>query len=171
MKKWILVSLVSLGFLAAHSQAASTAQPAYLRYPTVPPFRLMKLDSSGYITKDDVRKNHQLLVMVFSPTCEHCKHQTEDILADMKDFKDIEIVMASPMSMDEIKTFYTYYRIGEHPNIRMGRDEKYFLPPYFKMSSYPYLALYDKKGNLITSFEGNQKIATLLSAFHSKDSN
>ena len=89
----------------------------------------------------------------------------------MKDFKDIEIVMASPQNMDELKSFYAYYRIADHSNIRIGRDEKYFLPPYYKMTSYPYLALYDKKGNLITTYEGNQKVNTLLSAFHSKDSN
>ncbi|MFI5154411.1 MAG: TlpA family protein disulfide reductase [Chitinophagales bacterium] len=171
MKKWILVMLVSLGFLASHSQAVNSAQPSYLRDPTVPPFKLMKLDSSGFITKDDIRKNHPSLIMVFNPTCEHCKHQTEDILADMKDFKDIEIVMASPQNMDELKSFYAYYRIADHSNIRIGRDEKYFLPPYYKMTSYPYLALYDKKGNLITTYEGNQKVSTLLSAFHSKDSN
>jgi len=32
----------------------------------------------------------------------------------------------------------------------------------------PYMALYDKKGNLITTFEGTQKVDTLLNAFAQK---
>jgi hypothetical protein len=43
------------------------------------------------------------------------------------------------------------------------------LPPYFRMQSLPYLALYDKKGNYITHFEGNQKVDTILNAYQPKD--
>ena len=50
----------------------------------------------------------------------------------------------------------------------MGRDEKYMLPPFYRMKSLPYLALYDKKGQFITSFEGNQKVDTILNAFEVK---
>jgi hypothetical protein len=68
-----------------------------------------------------------------------------------------------------MKEFYRYYRIAEYPNIKMGRDEKYVLPPFYKMHNLPFLALYDKKGNLITTFEGNQDIHKLLKAFKKKD--
>jgi hypothetical protein len=36
------------------------------------------------------------------------------------------------------------------------------------MKSLPYLALYDGKGNLITSYEGNQPVAKLVRAFDGK---
>ena len=110
------------------------------------------------------------LVIFFSPSCEHCKHQTSDILAEIGKFKDIEIVMATYQPFDEMKAFYTYFRISDHPNIKLGRDEKYTLPGFYRnMQSLPYLALYDKKGNFITTFQGNQKVSTLMDAFHSKD--
>ena len=60
--------------------------------------------------------------------------------------------------------------MAEHPNSKMGRDEKFFLPPFYKIRNLPYLALYDKKGNLITTFEGTQKIDTILAAFDKKGS-
>jgi hypothetical protein len=107
--------------------------------------------------------------MFFSPECEHCKHQIRDILADFNKFKDIQIVMATYQPFEELKTFYTYFRIGDHSNILIGRDEKYILPPYYRMQSLPFLALYDKKGQLITHFEGNQKADTILNAFAEKD--
>ncbi len=146
----------------------ANAQAPFMRYPTLPPFRLLKLDSSTYLTKDDVKKNRRTIVMFFSPDCEHCKHQTEAILADFKKFRDIEIVMATYQPFEELKEFNTHYKIYEHPNIKIGRDEKFFLPPFYKIRNLPYLALYDKKGQLITTFEGTQKVDTIMNAFNEK---
>lgn len=146
----------------------ATVQAPYLRFPTLPPFHLLKLDSSTYLTKEDVKKNRRTIIMYFSPDCEHCKHQTESILADFKKFKDIEIIMATYQPFEELKEFNTHYRMFEHPNVKMGRDEKFFLPPFYKIRNLPYLALYDKKGNLVTTFEGTQKVDTILAAFDKK---
>ena len=146
------------------------AEPPFKRFPTLPPFHLLKLDSTTYLTKEDVKKNRRTIIMYFSPDCDHCKHQTESILADFSKFKDIEIIMATYQPMEELKEFNEHYRMAEHSNIKMGRDEKFFLPPFYKIRSLPYLALYDKKGNLITTFEGTQKIDTILAAFDKKGS-
>src|SRR5579871_2310803 len=146
----------------------SNASAPFMRYPTIPPFHLLKLDSTTYLTKDDLHKNRKTIVMYFSPDCEHCKHQTEAILADLKDFKDIEIVMATYQPFNEMKEFNEHYKVYQHPNILMGRDEKFVLPGFYRIRNLPYLALYDKKGNLITTFEGTQKADTLIKAFTSK---
>ena len=173
MKKWFSAFVLILVFHAVQAQTATTtARPEapYLRFPTIPPFKILKVDSANFFTRDDLKKNRLTLVMFFSPSCEHCKHQTEDIIAAPEEFKDVEIVMATYQPFAEMKEFYTYYRIADHPNIKLGRDEKYVLPGFYSnMQSLPYLALYDKKGNLITTFQGNQKVATLMTAFHSKD--
>jgi thiol-disulfide isomerase/thioredoxin len=146
----------------------ANAQAPFIRYPTIPPFHLLKLDSANYLTKDDLKKNRRTIIMFFSPDCPHCKVQTESILADMKDFSDIEIVMATYQPFSELKEFNEHYHMGEHPNFMLGRDEKFVLPPFYKIKNLPYLALYDKKGNLITTFEGTQKVDTILAAFKGK---
>jgi thioredoxin-related protein len=167
------VLIAILGLFSLYSVQAQTPvnvpEAPYMKNPGIPPFRLLKVDSLRYITRDDIKKNHKVLIMFFSPECEHCKHQIRDILADFSQFKDIEIVMATFQPFDEMKSFYNYFRIEDHPNILMGRDEKYMFPPYFRMQSLPFLALYDKKGQLITHFEGNQKVDTILNAFQGKD--
>jgi thioredoxin-related protein len=160
----LIVLLTDCQFLMA--QTTDTVQAPFRRFPTIPPFSLLKVDSSGYLTKDNLKKNHATLIMYFSPECEHCKHQTQDLLASIDQFKDIEIVMATLLPYNEMKEFYNYYRIADHPNIQMGRDEKAILPGFYKIRSLPYLALYDKKGKLITTFEGSQKVATLTNAFN-----
>jgi thioredoxin-related protein len=175
--KQVFLAILALAFCHFVSAQQLPNQPAtdtanasapYMRFPTVPPFRLLKLDSATYLTKDDLKKNHRTIVMFFSPDCEHCKHQTEAILADFKDFKDIQIVMATYQPFSEMKEFNEHYKIYEHPNILIGRDEQFRLPPFFRIRNLPYLALYDKKGNLITTFEGTQKADVLVNAFASK---
>jgi thiol-disulfide isomerase/thioredoxin len=169
MKRLFFVMASLLLMAGLQAQNATPIQPAYVRNPDFPPVRLLKVDSAHYITKSDIKKNRKILLMFFSPECEHCKHQIQDILADFSKFKDIEIVMATFQPFAEMKSFYNYYRIGDHPNILIGRDEKYFLPPYYKMQNLPYLALYDRKWQYITHFEGNQKVETILNGFNSKD--
>jgi len=178
MKQPFLIVLALIGSLyvsaqqttqpppAQPAQPAADAQAPYLRYPTIPPFHLLRLDSTTYLTKNDLKRHHNTLIIFFSPDCEHCKHQTEAILAASKQFKDIEIVMATYQPFDELKEFNTHYRLFEHPNFKLGRDEKFFLAPFYKVRNFPYLALYDKKGDLITTFEGTQKVDTLLNAFN-----
>jgi thioredoxin-related protein len=168
--KGVLIAILGLFTLySVQAQTnASLPEAPYLKNPGFPPIRLLEVDSTHFFTKEDIKKNRKILLMFFSPECEHCKHQTQDILAEISKFKDIEIVMATFQPFEEMKTFYNYYRIGDHQNIFMGRDEKYVLPPFFRMQSLPYLALYDKKGQYITHFEGNQKVDTIINAFQSK---
>jgi thiol-disulfide isomerase/thioredoxin len=155
----------------APTQAAQPPpeKPPYQRFPTIPPFNLREVDSATMLTKEDLKKHRPTLVMFFSPDCDHCKHQTENLLADMDKFKDIEIVMATYQPFEEMKDFNTHYHLADHPNIKIGRDEKFFLVPFYQVHNLPYLALYDKKGNLIKTFEGTQKTDTLLKAFENKE--
>jgi hypothetical protein len=77
--------------------------------------------------------------------------------------------MVTYQPFEEMAAFYKAQKIEDYPNIKLGRDTKFFLPPFFKIKSLPFQALYDKSGNLITTFEGNVKIDKLLAAFSKKE--
>ena len=151
----------------AHAQKDSIDAP-FRRFPIIPPFDLLKTDSSTHLTKENIDTKHKTIIMFFSPECDHCQHQTEDMLAAIDSLKDIQIIMATYQPFEEMLAFYQKYELAKYSNIKLGRDTKYFLPPFYRMKSLPYLALYDNKGNLITSFEGNQPVVKLLAAFDSK---
>jgi thioredoxin-related protein len=168
-KKIFLPSFLLLLIVNVFAQQVPQ-QPKPQQSPTVPPFHILKVDSASYYTNNDLKKHHETMVMYFSPECDHCKHQTKDLLEEMDKLKNIEIVMATYQPFSEMRDFYKNFHIADYANIKMGRDEKYQITSYYKITSLPFLALYDKKGNLITTFEGNQKIATLLNAFNSKSS-
>ncbi len=164
-----LLTVVLACFLSSFGYAQKDSMDApFKKFPAIPPFDLLRTDSSTHLTKADINVKHKTLIMFFSPDCTHCQHQTEDMLAAIDSLKDIQIVMATYQPFEEMVAFNQKYKIEKYSNIKLGRDIKYFFPPFYRMKSLPHLALYNDKGNYITSFEGNQKISTLLEAFESK---
>jgi thioredoxin-related protein len=164
VKYWIFIILLSV---SAKGVSAQVDSPAYKRFPTIPPLNLKQVDST-MLTKDKLKKHQATMIMYFSPSCEHCQHQMEDMEKHMKELKKIQIVMVTYQPFDEMVNFYRNYKIASYPNIKMGRDEKFVLPPFYHIQSLPFMALYDKKGSFITTFEGNVKIEKLLQAFSKK---
>lgn len=153
------------GTLAQTAKAPETApkQPGFKRFPTIPPLDLTTVDNQK-ITKESLKK-HPTLIMYFSPSCDHCIAEMNEIKKRWSDFDHLQVVMATYQPIDELKQFITDYEMDKHPNFLLGRDDKFLLPPFFEMKSLPYLALYNKKGNLITTFEGTTKLDKVLAAF------
>src|SRR5215813_10806079 len=96
MKNLFLVLLSAFIVLGSFGQQDSLAPP-YKRFPTIPPFKLLKIDSSSYFTKSDLKKNRPVLIILFNPDCEYCQHETEQILKNIDEFKDIQIIMSTNM--------------------------------------------------------------------------
>ncbi|HJU45639.1 MAG TPA: hypothetical protein VJ647_02595, partial [Chitinophagaceae bacterium] len=158
-----LLAVVLVFSAITHSQAQIAQEPAYKRFPTLPPFTLLGVDSSAF-SRDDLPKHKKTLIMYFSPECDHCKHQTEDMLKEMNRLKGIQIVMATYQPFEEMTAFYKNYNLARYSNIKIGRDIKYFFAPYYQLMNLPYLGLYDAKWNLITTFEGNVSVDKLVKA-------
>jgi thioredoxin-related protein len=173
--KYILPVILLILCLHYQPAAAQTIEPVtpvkedtalYLRFPVVPPFSIIKVPDSSRFAKADLARKKKTLLIIFSPDCDHCQQETKDIIEAIDKFKKIQIVMASWLPYNEIQKFYTDYNIAAYPNITMGWDKSFFLPPFYKFKSLPFMALYDKKGNLISVFEGNVKMEKLLEAFN-----
>jgi thiol-disulfide isomerase/thioredoxin len=156
---FILVAIISF------CQADSVVLAPYQRFPTVPPFKLLKIDSSSFFTKNDLKKNKPVLIILFNPDCEYCKHETEEIIKNIDRFKNVQIIMSTNMPLSMMKDFYEKYDLEKFENITVGRDFQYILPSFYKIKFMPYLAMYDKKGNLLTTFQGSMKIEDLVSVF------
>jgi len=145
------------------AQSDSLKAP-YLRFPTIPLFTLLKVDSSK-LTRDDLSKTKKTLIMYFSPDCDHCKHQIDSMLGSMNKFQDIQILMATYQPFEQLRSFYKDYKIAGYSNIKIGRDTQFFFPPFYKILHLPFMVLYNNKGKLITTFEGTTPINKLLEAF------
>jgi thioredoxin-related protein len=155
-------------FLWVGAQDNEPSKPGYLLFPTVPPFNIITVPDSLPFTKADLKKRKPVMIVYFSPDCDHCKHFTKELLNRLSLFKKVQIVMASALDHNLIKKFYTEYQLGDHSSIKIGRDGIDFLRDFFRIKSYPTIALYDKKGNLIGKFDGSTPIEQLAEQLKTK---
>ena len=162
MKRLSVFLALLLAVTALNAQQDTTKVPMYQRFPTVPPFKLLLADSVTYYSKDDLPKKKKVLVMQFSPDCDHCKHQTEQIIANIKDLEDVQIVMSTTLPLEKLKEFYQRYELSRFDNIVAGKDANYLLPTFYEGHSLPFLAFYNKKKELISVFEGKMPVKKLL---------
>jgi len=142
------------------------SQPSYKRFPTFPPVKLLMQDSTTVFSKENLPKKTAVLLMIFNPGCDHCQHETEELIKNMNSFKKIQIVMATVMPIAEMKTFIEKYNLAKYKNIVVGKDQHFFLPGFYMINSLPYLAMYDKQGKLLSTFEGTMKMEDLIKVFH-----
>jgi thioredoxin-related protein len=154
-KSLLLFSLATVG-ITGFCQTDSIQAP-YKKFPVFPPVNLI-LPGNTIFTKDDLPKKKPVMLMVFSPMCEHCKQETEEMIKNIDKFGKSVIVMATMMPYDSMMSFREKYKLAQLENIIVGQDTHFFLPSFYMISNLPFLAFYDKKGNLISVFEGSMPI-------------
>ncbi|MGG9971772.1 peroxiredoxin family protein [Ferruginibacter sp. SUN002] len=163
MKKVLLfIILFTIGKIAA---AQTDTSLLYLKFPTVVPFSIIKVPDSTKFTKADLKKKRPVLIMAFSPDCDHCQHETKELLKHIDLFKKVQIVMISPISYNYILEFYNKYELAKYPNITVGRDPVWLIGSFYNIRNYPGLFLYNKKGKFVKAFDGSvpvEKIAEAL---------
>jgi len=162
MKHILLVfAFISL-IVGAKAQTDSAKLAPYQRYPDLPPIQLLLSDSSTMYTKAQIPKNRPVLVMIFSPDCSHCQHETEEMIAHMDEMKDLQIVMITYHPIYMMKDFIANYGLAKYSNIVVGKDVYYITTGFFNIHNIPYLAMYDKNGKLIEGFEGSLPIPEVI---------
>jgi thiol-disulfide isomerase/thioredoxin len=130
----------------------------------LPVFKLYTVPDSTAFTNEQLKKNKPVVLMFFSPDCDHCQKETKELLAYKEELKDLQIVMASPAAFAEIKSFYEDYNIVSMNNIIMGKDQNYALGMKYQLRTYPSVFVYDAKGILAKAFIGNVSVPSILDA-------
>ncbi len=160
--KYLFTLIISIAMFCS---ASAQETPLYLKQKTPPPSVLLLTDSvTKWNLKAKLQKDQPLLLIFFSPDCDHCQHETEQIIKNIQKFKGIQIVMATTQPFKDMKEFAKKYKLANY-GITVGRDIAYVMPPYYEMKNLPYLAFYDKNKKLISTFEGGLGIPGILKAF------
>jgi thioredoxin-related protein len=158
----LLFSLCLAGSLSA--QVDSTAPP-YKRFPTLPPIQILLADSTTKYTKEMIPAGRPVFLILFSPDCSHCQHIAEELTANRAGLAGIQVVMATMHPLGQMKDFIKKYGLDAMPNVVIGQDIYYLLAPFFGVRNLPFMAFYDKQGNLISVFEGGLAIPKVVSLF------
>ena len=147
-------------FLAITSTAFAQAT---LGQKKIAPFQI-KLTNGQQYTASQLAAGPVVLIY-FSPDCEHCQAFTKDMLKNYSAFANKQVVMITFQSMEMLRPFATQHKLSSYPNIKVGTEGySYIVQRYYQIKSFPYIALYNKAGNLVQTFEGEQPHQTIFNA-------
>ena len=103
-----------------------------------------------------------VVLIYFSPDCDHCQNFTQDMIKNYSAITNKQVVMVTFQAMDMLQPFAKKYKLAQYPNIKIGTEGlSYTVQKYYGIRSFPYIAIYDKQGNLVKTFEGEQPHAEI----------
>jgi thiol-disulfide isomerase/thioredoxin len=163
MHRLLFVTLLALAFAgSSQAQPADSTLAPFQKFPYIPSFKLLLTDSSSWLYKTDLEQDKYTVIMYFNPDCEHCKKEVKDITANMQKLKNTQFVFVTYAAFPLMKKFYEEYRIADYPAIKMGRDPNYNIPTFYRVRFTPFVAVYDKKGNLLQVGHGGMPLEKLM---------
>jgi len=153
MKPTIIITLIVL-------LASCKSQP---KGEPLPSFNILLPDSATRLNTASIKEGNPIVLLYFSPDCEHCQKETEAILQNMASLKKAQFYFVTNDPLDRLRTFNGYYKLDRYPNITLGRDEQFFLLRYFKGAYPPYLVLYDREKRQRAAYQGDTPVDTIIS--------
>lgn len=163
MKKIIVLSILIVASLGMYAQNDSSSNNIN-KFLTIPAFKILAVPDSTEFANQQLKKNLPVVVLFFSPDCDHCQSETKELLAYREELKNIQILMVSSAPYREIKDFYETFNLSSMKNIHIGQDINLKLGSIFKIRTYPSLFVYDQRGTLAKAFVGNIGVPAILDA-------
>ena len=97
------------------------------------------------------------MLIYFSPDCDHCQDFTQDLVKNYGVVANKQVVMVTFQDMAMLKPFVTKYKLNQYLNFKVGTEgTSYVVRNYYQIRSFPYIAIYDKDGKLVKTYEGTQ---------------
>ena len=148
MNKKITLVLLALNIcLAVFSQQNKTGMA---------PFKITLLNGKSY-SYNQLKKNIETILIYFSPTCDHCKDFTGELLKHQNALKDKQIIMVTYVPAEEIKPFDSLYHISSKPNFKIGTEGYSFIVrKYYDVQRFPAVYIYNKQMKLVKTLSPSQ---------------
>jgi len=128
----------------------------------IPPFK-MQLTNNSFFNSQDIKKGVPVMLVYFSPTCEHCQDFTKHMLEKSEAFKKLQIIMVTYLPVADIKKFETDFQLEKYPNIKAGTEGNALqVPKFYDIRTFPFIALFNKQGVLQSTYRTVPPIDTLI---------
>lgn len=140
LKKSILAFTFLFVAIGAFAQSANKK--------SIPPFDI-ELTNTKHLKAADLQKNVPLMLVYFSPTCEHCKEFTKSFLAHINDLGKIQIVMITYLPVKDVAAFENEFALSKYPNVSAGSEGYSFtVQKFYSIKTFPFTALFNSKSVL-----------------------
>ena len=161
MKKIPLVLFILSVCLHSFSQTDTTAP--YWKEKLLPAFTLLDKDSVPF-TQAVLKEGKNIIIMLFNPECDHCQKQLELLLSIPEVSNSAELVLSSIETIEKNNIFCKKNNLENYPFVHLGKDYKYLFGKYFRPTTIPVLAFYNKKREFVLINQGNAAKKLVLGA-------
>ncbi|HEY0299143.1 MAG TPA: thioredoxin fold domain-containing protein [Arachidicoccus sp.] len=163
--KYILSLFTFVLFSTISKAQAYDSIPPYQKDSSMPHFLLLREDSS-WMNTAQLPKHTPVVFIFFNPDCEHCQHEAQELVKNIDKLKNIYFVWTTYQpAFTEIDDFAKQYHLADYKNMHFTKDPNYEVPSFYRLQMTPYLAAYDKHGQLVKTWEGGvnpKELAELL---------
>ncbi len=122
----------------------------------VPPFRMIQPNNKIF-KAENLPFEKPIIIIYFSPDCDDCQQLTKEILSHMGDLKNVSIAMITYLGVDLVSQFVQRNNLKKYSNIYVGTEgNSLFLKTYYNIEHFPFLALYNKNGDLIKKYSSKE---------------
>ena len=123
----------------------------------IAPFKIRLVNGEGYTYKQ-LQKDKPVILIYFSPTCDHCKTFTEAFLKRISKLQQSQVVMISYENIKAVQAFDSAYHLSGHNNIKIGSEGYTFVvQKYYNIQHFPFVAEFDKNKKLKKIIDWNLK--------------
>ena len=135
----------------------------YSQANKIPPFRMTQSNGMEF-RAEQLPFNKPVVLIYFSPECEHCTTLVKELLLKERYFRKSSIVLITFMPINVVTDFVYKYRLTKHRNIYTGTDGgSFFLKNYYNLKQRPFAALYNKEGELLNKYSRPQNLDEMIS--------
>ena len=119
----------------------------------LPPFKMMQ--TNGNIFKvQNLPMGKPILIIYFSPECDHCEEVVKNFFKQAANFQKASVAFITYLPVDKVLKFEKDYNLEKYPNMYSGTEgSTFFVRNYYKIMDVPFVALYTKNGDFVTSYE------------------
>jgi thioredoxin-related protein len=157
-----MLRTIVIGVPMAAIFSIANGQTAFDPPKDLPPIKLQMTDGTVF-EKSAIKHDKPLLIIYFSPECEHCQELTKELIKNMSAFRDIHILMISFVPYGSIKSFEEQYHLKAYPNIKIGTEGLAFtVKNYLKLQRTPFVGLYNRQGMLVKAYDNNPPFDELI---------
>lgn len=117
------------------------------------PFFRIGLTDLSYFDRAKLNKDKPVIFIYYLPDCDHCRNFIKVLLYNNKFFRNIQIVMITNSSLNQVRQFEKEFKLKAYANLISGTEGMTFaFQRQFKIEKFPFIVLYDNKGHLIKLF-------------------
>lgn len=121
--------------------------------PLLPVFKITQANGIVY-SSEQVEAGKPLLMVYFSPECDHCHVFMKSFFKSADEFKNTQVLFITYLPLDRLVKFGAEYPLNKYKNIVAGTEGMSFVVRnFYEIKEMPFAVVYNKKGTLVGKYE------------------